>query len=102
MTLDRNWFGKAFCTVGEDCPEYLAGHRSALFVFAASAPTLLECVALVDKVSNDNQLHIVGFEYLFQKEYMDRELSIYEQQLESALDSYPVQFKNVHYALPDA
>lgn len=95
------WFGRAFCTVGKERSEYVAGYRSAIFTFSCLASTVLDCVAMVIEEASENELHVKGFEYLMQKEYMDREPSSYEIELEEQLPSYPVQFKNVHFALAD-
>ena len=95
------WFGQAFCTVEKNRSEYASGHRSALFVFCCCAPSLIDCVAMIAEESAENNLCLRGFEYIMQKDYMDRELSPYELQLENQVHIYPTQFKNVHFALPD-
>ena len=95
------WFGRAFCTVGKERSEYAAGHRSAIFTFSCFAPTLLDCVAMIVEEASDNELDVKGFEYRMQKQYMDREPSSYEMELKGQLPTYPVQFKNVHFALVD-
>jgi len=62
---------------------------------------LLDCVAMIVEEASDNELQVKGFEYLMQKGYMDREPSSYEMELEGQLPTYPVQFKNIHFALAD-
>ena len=101
MRVSR-WFGRAFCTVGASRPEYATGHRGATFTFACAAPTLLECASLVCSEAVENQLEVRGFEYLMQEEFMDRDISPYEVELAEQLPVYPVQFKNVHFFLPES
>ena len=98
---EATWFGRAFCTVGAVREEFRSGHRGAVFSFACRAPTVLDCVAMVREEAVENSLDLKGFEFIMQKDYMDREPSGYEQELEERLGEYPVQFKNVHFFMPD-
>jgi hypothetical protein len=106
MSMDQTqtsiWLGKAFCAVGQDRMEFRDGYRGAVFVFCCLANDISDCVELIFKESNENKLWITGFEYLFEREYLDREISEYEKQLISRLDAYPVQFEHIHFFLPDS
>jgi hypothetical protein len=99
---DKVWLGKALCVPTPRNKEYEKGFRGAILVFACLATDIVHCVNLLSAECADNELVLNGFEYLFDKTYMDREPSDYEEQLVSKLSKYPVQFENVHFFKSDA
>lgn len=49
----------------------------------------------------DLSLCLVGFEFLFDKNFMDREPSDYEIGLIEQLPAHPVQYRNIHFFKAD-
>lgn len=82
--------------------EYQQGHRGAILVFACSADTPRDCVSLITTELSENGLTLRGFEYMMDSDYIDRNLSEYEESLVAELKTYPVQFRNVHFFAPDS
>lgn len=96
------WSGKAFCTLSNCRPEYQEGFRGAYVVFVCSAVSISEASRLIETELFESELILKGFEYFFDVDHMDRQPSEYEEKLISRLDSYPVQFENVHFFKPDS
>ena len=96
-----DWVGRAFCLVGPNRPEFRNGSRGAYVVFCCRAHDMGDAFNSVCKELLENDLHIRGFDYFFDINYMDREISEYERMLQLRLEDYPVQFTNVHFFAPD-
>jgi hypothetical protein len=102
--MDDNsvWLGRAFCSVAKENPEFAKGNRGAILNFACSAPSIEQCTQLLANEMTRIELELRGFDFLFQKEYLDREPSEYEAGLVDKLNTYPVQYHNVHFFKGDA
>jgi hypothetical protein len=96
------WLGKAFCTVASESDQFRSGYRGAIVVFACQTTNVVECCRLISSELAESGLILIGFEYLMDRTHIDREISTYEKQLIDRLESYPVQFENVHYFKGDA
>ena len=93
----KQWLGRADCVLPDDHPKRQEGYRGALMTFACLASDIGSCVKLLQNECLENNLVVVGFEYLFNRDYMDRDSSEYEEELILKLVYYPVQFHNVHF-----
>ena len=102
MPSKNTYVGRAFCSVDSSNPEFDEGMRGAFVVIVCSADNILEATKITMSELAENALTIRGFEYFFDTNYVDRELSNYEIGLIARLGSYPVQFENIHYFKPDS
>lgn len=103
MVLSNSvWLGNSLCAVSSVRPEYEDGARGAYVVFVCRADTISEAARLIESELLESDLNLRAFEYLFDIAYMDRSMSEYEEKLASRLDSYPVQFEDVHFFKPDS
>jgi hypothetical protein len=104
MPLPNNetWVGRAICSIVSGSTRYDREFSGAYLNFACAAENVSACVDLAVKECEENDLLIIGFEFLECVAFMDRELSEYERGLVEALPGYPVQFVNVHLFKPDS
>ena len=98
----RVWTGNGFCSVASDRPEYRNGARGAYVVVACTTESIRSAAKLIEAELTESGLILRGFEYLMDIVYLDRQLSDYEEILVSRLDSYPVQFEDVHFFRTDS
>jgi hypothetical protein len=96
------WLGKAFCIVKPGTEQFNNGNRGAYAVFVCKASEITECCRLISMELAENHLEIRGFEWLVDKVYADRATTDYEDELIERLETYPVQFENVHYFKGDS
>ena len=91
MRDEEIWLGRAFCTLirgGEmHSPIAIGGVRT--FTCRAAWPSLTPRLCILTKECLENDLIVMGFEYLMCKAYMDRELSDYETVLVETLAVLP-------------
>jgi hypothetical protein len=96
MQDDEIWLGRAFCTLVRGSEKYPSDAIGAVMNFACQAADIVEATSLIRKECLENDLVVMGFEYLMCRAYLDREPSDYEIALIERLSSYPVQFHNVY------
>lgn len=101
MTPNCNYVARAFCLVKPENEEFKYGMRGALVTVVSRAESISAAVQYISAELAENLLEVEGFEYIFNTEYLDREISEYEAVLIARLDEYPIQFQNVHYFNPD-
>lgn len=93
--------GRALCSVDDANPQFRNDMRGAYVPIVCSAADIAAAVEAIRKELSESALTLRGFDYLFDVHYLDRKPSIYEDQLIARLESYPVQFENVHYFKSD-
>jgi len=76
--------------------------RGAFVNIACKAPKISEAIELIAAELSENCLTLRGFEFIFDTNYLDRAPSDYEAKLIRRLQTYPIQFQNVHYFKPDS
>lgn len=96
------WLGRAVCVLDGSNEQYLNGYNGAIFNFACKANNIIHCTELIFKEAQENNLVIIGFEFLSAVENMERIPSEYEQELILSTELYPVQFRNVHFFKMDS
>ena len=96
MRDEEIWLGRAFCTLIRGSEKHSLDSIGGLLTFACRAGGIVDATVLIQKECLENDLIVMGFEYLMCKAYMDRELSDYENLLVERLLSYPVQFHDLH------
>jgi hypothetical protein len=99
--IKPTWICKAFCTISETRPEFIDGFRGAYVVIACLASDISEATCSIADELFESGLIVKGFDHLFDTLYIDRSLSEYEEALISRLESYPIQFEDVHFFKPD-
>ena len=101
MRFEEQWLGRAFCIVAPASARYVDGTTGAWLNFACHASNVVEAATLIQRECAENDLIVMGLEYLMCRAFMDREPSKYEMTLIRKLPKYPVQFKDVFTFKPD-
>jgi len=96
MQDDEIWLGRAFCIPVRGSEKFSPDEIGAVLNFTCQAANIVDATSLIRKECLENDLVVMGFEYLMCKAYMDREPSDYEAVLIERLSSYPVQFHDVY------
>jgi hypothetical protein len=91
------WTGIAVLIVKDGHPSREEGYLGAYAAVACEAASLSEAVRGLQLEFEDQGLALVGVENLLPTHMRDRRLTKEEEQLVEALDSYPVQFRDVHF-----
>ena len=102
MTEQHKFSGRVFCILSKENSEYDNGMRGAYVTFACRAEDIEAATILVTQEMKDIHLIVMGFENFYDQRFMDGTPTEYERTLLEKLDSYPVQFKEVHYFPPDS
>ena len=97
MTHFLTFVGRGYFSVLPQNPEFNKGMRGAYSVVAGRAENLMSAIEAIEIEFSESCLSLRGFDYIFQIDFLDRQLSEYEVRLIERLDLYPVQFENVHY-----
>ena len=102
-TVDQNtvWLGRAHCALTNSHNQYSAGYRGAFVVFACRAENITLAVDQFCRELAEHNLIVIGFEYLENQPYMERGPEGVEIALIEKLETYPVQFADVHIYKPD-
>ena len=101
MTENNIYIGRAFCTVLANNPEFEDGMRGAFVTFACLTGSIQMAISKVSEELAEIELQVNGLENLYDCRYMTEAPSDYEKSLMERLESYPVQYENVHYFPPD-
>ena len=96
------WLGKAICALTPSHKRFNDGYRGAIAVVCSLAPNISCAVEQICTEFLQLDLAVIGFEYIENQAYIEREPSEYEAELIAKLESYPVQFADVHIFKPDA
>lgn len=96
------WLGKALCAVSPTHHQFADGYRGAIFVFACMSDDISGAVKQICQESSENNLSVIGLDYLYNRAHMEREPTEYERGLIGKLNSYPVQFEDIHFYKADA
>ena len=102
MSEIRTFSSRAFCTVDEYNAQFSEGMRGAYVVVVCKAENLEAAVHAILNELAEYALTVRGFDFIADLAYADTEPSEYEAKLIERLDTYPVQFENVHYFPPDS
>lgn len=96
------WTGIAVLLPQPNHPSLSEGYVGAFAPIACEGDSLSEAINKLSEELLGNQLFLVGLEDCIAVGMRDRILTEEEEELVSALDTYPVQFKNVHFHKADS
>ena len=93
--------GIAFCSVLPNNSEYALGMRGAFVPICAKASDMGEAVTIIREELAENFLELEGFESFYNDLHFHEPASAVMANLIDKLESYPIQFDDVHYFPPD-
>ena len=102
VTETSVFYGQAFCSVLAENPEHKSGMRGAFVPICVEAADYSNAVQLLEKELLEIHLQLQGLEEFYNERYFEGVPSAEMSALIDALQSYPVQYSNVHYFPPDA
>jgi len=76
-------------------------YRGAFVNFACVAEDAAASVALLQRELAGNDLQITGFDWFIDPNFADETPADYHAKLMGRLDSYPVQYTDIHLYKPD-
>lgn len=90
------WMGTAVLRLGDGHPYRKTGHTGAFAPFACEKDGLEEAISALRSEFEQNDLIMIGLREFLPEYVIDRVLTEYEQELVDGLQTYPVQFRDVH------
>ena len=90
------WIGMANLQLSSANPKRTEGFTGAFAGFACKAANIAEAIESLRREFEESGYVVVGIEHMLPLQLLDRQLTAYEAGLVEAIDSYPVQFKDVH------
>jgi hypothetical protein len=96
MAAPDVWVGMASLRLASANPKRRDGFAGAFAGFACRASNIAEAANLLLREFDECGYELVGFEHMILLQLLDRDLTPYEKGLVQAVESYPVQFRDVH------
>jgi len=94
--LQDVWVGMANLQLASTNPKRSEGFTGAFAGFACRAANIVEAVELLQREFEESGYVLVGIRHMLLTHMLDRQLTTYEAELVKAVDTYPVQFMDVH------
>ncbi|WP_230781773.1 hypothetical protein [Sphingomonas sp. Leaf37] len=91
------WLGRALVNAVDGSQQAKRGYSSAYGLVASTAENVVGSVVQLAKELEENEVSLVGFDWLLPTDEMQRELTSEEAELVAGLNAYPVQFKEFHW-----
>ena len=102
MSEKYTYHGRVFCTVLPENAEYNEGMRGAFIPICCLASSYSEAIKKIESELLEIQLKLDGADDFYDDRFFEGVPSKEMIELIQKLESYPVQFKDVHYFPPDS